>query len=115
MVILGRIGERADLRPAVEPLPHAREACRDRDLVVGQARRGERVAIEPRVAERDALVVIALEVAVVAGIVADELTDRRCAVIEKGPHGSAVELAALAADQDPAGTNPRKYWPGLKS
>lgn len=55
VVILGRVGERADLGTAVQPLPHPGEAGRDSDLVVREAGRRKRVAVEPFVAERYAL------------------------------------------------------------
>ena len=114
VMVLGGVGERADVRPALEPLGHAGDAGRDRDLVVGQTRRGELVPVDPVVAEREAGVVIALEIAVVPGVVTDELGDSGGPVVEERPDGPAVDLAAVAADEDAAGPDPRAVLVGYE-
>src|SRR5262249_39672466 len=90
-----------DFRAAADVLAHALEHVRHGDLLVADAGGGGRIAVDPRVAELDALQVEALEVAVRARHTALEGERDRGTSGAVGVERVIHDLAPLAADGDP--------------
>src|SRR5512141_840278 len=77
VVVLRGVRQRADIRSTLEPVGHRHQAGGDRDLVVEQPGRRECVAVDPGLAEGDSAQVLAIQVAVLPGVVTGEREVRR--------------------------------------
>jgi hypothetical protein len=87
-------------------LGHLLQRRRTRDLVVAQAGLGERVAIDPFGTRQDAQVAIVLGPAAPAGVRPLQLQHDRGAEVLKVAQLLVLDLAALAAHEQPRGPGP---------